>query len=194
MNTPIAIASTAASEGGFVLFFVAGLAGASAMILPGVSGGYLLLVIGAYVPILSGIDALRTGLSAGDGAAVMQTFFAVVLPVGLGVVFGVAAVSNFLRAALERFEKLTLGVLIGLLLGAVVGLWPFQAPVEPVPGDVYRGQTLNSAMIAEIDVEDWPTRPFDPSGAQAGAALLIILVGFGVTTLVDRVGRISDDA
>ncbi len=186
-------ASTAASEGGFILFFVAGLAGASAMILPGVSGGYLLLVIGAYVPILSGIDAFRAGLSAGDGAAVVQTAIAVVLPVGLGVVFGVAAVSNLLRAALKRFEKLTLGVLIGLLLGAVVGLWPFQAPVEPRPGDIYRGQVLDASMIAEIDVEDWPTRPFEPSGAQTGAALLMILVGFGVTTLVDRIGRISDE-
>jgi hypothetical protein len=122
----------------------------------------------------------------------MQTAIAVVLPVGLGVVVGVAAVSNLLRAALKRFEKLTLGVLIGLLLGAVVGLWPFQAPVEPVPGDVFRGQVLDSEMIAEIDVEDWPTRRFDPSGAQVGAALVIILAGFGVTTLVDRVGRISD--
>ena len=36
---------------------VAGVAGASAMILPGVSGGYLLLVLGVYVPILAGIDA-----------------------------------------------------------------------------------------------------------------------------------------
>jgi len=86
-----------------------------------------------------------------------------------------------------------LGVLIGLLLGAVVGLWPFQAPVEPVPGDLYRGQVLDTEMIAEIDVEDWPTHPFEPSGAQTGAALLIILVGFGVTTLVDRVGRIADE-
>jgi len=186
-------ASTSAGEGGFVLFFLAGLAGASAMILPGVSGGYLLLVIGAYVPILSGIDAFRAGLSAGDGAAVMQTVIAVVLPVGLGVLVGVAAVSNLLRAALKRFEKLTLGVLIGLLLGAVVGLWPFQAPVEPVPGDLYRGQVLDTEMIAEIDVEDWPTHPFEPSGAQTGAALLIILVGFGVTNLVDRVGRIADE-
>jgi putative membrane protein len=185
-------ASTAASEGGFVLLFVAGLAGASAMILPGVSGGYLLLVIGAYVPILSGIDAFRAGVSAGDYAVVMQTVVGVLLPVGLGVVVGVAAVSNFLRIALKRFEKLTLGVLIGLLLGAVVGLWPFRAPVEPIPGDVYRGQMLNTAMIVELEVEDWPTRPFDPSAAQAGAALAFILVGFGVTTLVDRVGRISD--
>ena len=41
-------------QSGFALFLVAGAAGASAMILPGVSGGYLLLVLGTYVPILAG--------------------------------------------------------------------------------------------------------------------------------------------
>ena len=182
------------AEGGFLLMLVAGLAGASAMILPGVGGGYLLLVIGAYVPILSGIESFRTGLATGDGGLVMEAATGVVLPVGLGVLVGVAAVSNLLRIALERFEKLTLGVLIGLLLGAVIGLWPFREPVEPVPGDVHRGQVVDAAMIAELEVEDWPTRPFDPSGGQVAVAMACILVGFGVTTLVDRVGRASDRA
>jgi len=185
-------ATAVAAEGGFLLLFLAGLAGASAMILPGVSGGYLLLVIGAYVPILSGIDALKTGLAAGDTAVVMEAAMGVVLPVGLGVIIGVAAVSNLLRIALERFEKLTLGVLIGLLLGAVIGLWPFREPVEPIPGDVHRGQVVDTAMIAELEAEDWPTRAFDPSGGQVMVALVFVLVGFGVTTLVDRVGRGSD--
>jgi putative membrane protein len=185
-------ATAVATGGGFLLLFVAGLAGASAMILPGVSGGYLLLVIGAYVPILSGIDSLKTGLAAGDSAAVMEAVVGVVLPVGLGVVVGVAAVSNLLRIALERFEKATLGVLIGLLLGAVIGLWPFREPVEPIPGDIHRGQVVDAAMIAEIELEDWPTQAFDPSRGQVIAALAFILVGFGVTTLVDRVGRTSD--
>ena len=184
-------AGAGASGSGFVLLFLAGLAGASAMILPGVSGGYLLLVLGAYVPILSGIDAFKAGISTGDTAAVTQAAIGVVLPVGLGVVFGVAAVSNLLRIALERFEKFTLGVLIGLLLGAVVGLWPFREPVQPMPGDLHRGMVLDTAMIAELEVEDWPTRPFEPSAAQTGAALACILAGFGVTTLVDRVGRVS---
>jgi putative membrane protein len=185
-------ATAVSAEGGFLLLFLAGLAGASAMILPGVSGGYLLLVIGAYVPILSGIDALKTGLAAGDTAVVVEAATGVVLPVGLGVIIGVAAVSNLLRIALERFEKLTLGVLIGLLLGAVIGLWPFREPVEPIPGDVHRGLVVDTAMIAELEVEDWPTRVFDPSGGQVMVALVFVLVGFGVTTLVDRVGRGSD--
>lgn len=182
-------AGGSAGSGSVALLFLAGLAGASAMILPGVSGGYLLLVIGAYVPILTGIEGFRAAVSASDLDAVVALGLRVILPVGLGVVVGVAAVSNLLRFALERFEKFTLGVLIGLLLGAVVGLWPFREPVRPQPGMLLKGQLLDEAAIAELEVEDWPTERFDPSAGQVGLALLFIGVGFAATTLVDRVGR-----
>jgi putative membrane protein len=183
---------SAGSSGGVALMFLAGLAGASAMILPGVSGGYLLLVLGAYVPILSGIDAFKAALSAGDTGALLDVGLHVVLPVGLGVVIGVAGVSNLLRFALARFEKFTLGFLIGLLLGAVVGLWPFREPVRPEVGDVLKGQVLDARMVDELEIEDWPTRRFDPGAGRVGLALLLVGAGFGLTTLVDRVGRDRD--
>jgi putative membrane protein len=173
----------------FALLFVAGLAGASAMILPGVSGGYLLLVLGQYIPILSGIDAFQQALRARDVAAALNPALSVVLPVGLGVVAGVVAVSNLLRWLLARYEKATLGVLLGLLLGAVVGLWPFQAGVEPVPGQtVIQGQLVTAENLAGFDVEDWPVRFFSPSGGQIAAALALVLAGFAATSLVARFG------
>ena len=49
-------AAQAGGKAQYIMLFVSGVVGASAMILPGVSGGYLLLVLGQYVPILSGID------------------------------------------------------------------------------------------------------------------------------------------
>ena len=84
-------------SGGFVMLLLAGLAGASAMILPGVSGGYLLLVLGQYVAILGGIEAMVAALKARDLTAAMEPAMDVVLPVGIGVVVGVVAVSNVLK-------------------------------------------------------------------------------------------------
>ena len=75
---------------GFGIYVAAGLAGASAMILPGVSGGYLLLVMGVYLPILGAIDALKVAVKAGDLDAALGPTLQVVLPVGLGVGLGVA--------------------------------------------------------------------------------------------------------
>jgi putative membrane protein len=191
----LALAQQAGAEGSgagdsnFVLLFVAGLAGASAMILPGVSGGYLLLVLGQYVPILSGVESFKDALKVRDLTAAMDPALGVVLPVGLGVVAGVVGVSNLLRWLLARHAKSTLGVLLGLLVGAVVGLWPFQHGVPPVPGEtVIKGQLVTPENLAEIDEEDWPVRFFSPSGGQVGGALALVLAGISVTALVARLG------
>ncbi|MHC4937892.1 MAG: undecaprenyl phosphate translocase family protein [Planctomycetota bacterium] len=177
-----------ASQGGagWPLFLLAGAAGAAAMILPGVSGGYLLLVLGAYVPVLTGVDELKEGLRAKDWAAVWEVGIDVVLPVGIGVAVGVAVVSNLLKIALHRYEKATLGVLIGLLFGAIVGLWPFQHGVEPKPGDVVKGRVMTEQTIAELEPKDWPTEFFRPELMQILGALGLIVAGFAVTALIAK--------
>ena len=178
-----------ADSAGFVMMFLAGIAGASAMILPGVSGGYLLLVLGVYVAILSGIEEVKVALKAGDFGALMDPLLGVVIPVGLGVVVGVAVVSNVLKWLLARYEQQTLGVLLGLLVGAVVGLWPFQQGEKPEVGDVVKGRALTAETLAELEPKDYPTKYFDPSGGQIGTALGLVIAGFFATMLVARLGR-----
>ncbi len=170
----------------FLLF--SGLAGASAMILPGVSGGYLLLLLGQYEVILGAIDTLKRGLLGGPDLSLVLDSMSVVIPVGVGVVVGIVGVSNGLRWLLRRHEKATLGALLGLLLGAVVGLWPFSQPVPPQPGDVIEGEVVTTETVSEIDVEDWKLVGFDPSAGQAAGALGLVGLGIAATALVARVG------
>lgn len=193
----LAQASGVASVGGesasLPMLFLGGMAGASAMILPGVSGGYLLLVMGLYVPILSGIDALKEALKAGDLAAAVDPVVSVVIPVGLGVVVGVAAVSNLIKWLLTHFERATLGALLGLLVGAVVGLWPFQEAVAPQVGDVIKGRSMTPELIAELDPEDHPVRRFTPSGGQVAGSLGLVTGGLAITGAVAFLGRRKED-
>lgn len=177
------------SSSSFAMLGLAGVAGASAMILPGVSGGYLLLVLGQYIPILAAIDEAKEAVKAGDFAGAMDPALHVFLPVGLGVVLGVVVVSNLLKVLLDRFPNPTLGFLLGLLLGAVVGLYPFQRSVPPTPGDVIKGEVVTAESIETIDAEDWPLEYFRPSGVQIAGALGLIAVGFVVTMGVARFGR-----
>jgi putative membrane protein len=178
-----------ASGGSWPMLVLAGLAGASAMILPGISGGYLLLVLGQYIPILSAVDTLKQAIRTGDTAAAGHIGITVILPVAVGLVIGVAGVSNLLKWLLSRYRQATLGVLLGLLLGAVVGLWPFQEGVKPEPGDVVQGQPVTAADIGEMPPEDYPTRFFAPSPMQSGGALLLIAGGFAVTYAVSLLER-----
>jgi len=177
------------SDAGFVMLLIAGVAGASAMILPGVSGGYLLLVLGVYVTILTGIDDLKEAIHTRNFDAAIEVGVHLVLPVGLGVVAGVVGVSNLLRWLLHRFNKPTLGVLLGLLVGAVVGLWPFQETVTPQPGDVIKGRVMTAELIAELKPKDMPTRAYVPGAGLVAASGGLIVGGFAVTWLVARVGR-----
>jgi len=181
--------SAQSGKAGYVMLFVAGIAGASAMILPGVSGGYLLLILGQYVLILSAVDRFRESLENGDIGAAVDVGLTVGLPVGIGVVLGVVCVSNLLRVLLDRYRTPTLGVLLGLLLGAVIGLWPFQQGVRPEAGEVFKGRVLTVEMLEDLEPDDYPTRFFRPSGMQAGGSVLLVLVGFGVTSAIARLGR-----
>ncbi|MFG0292583.1 MAG: DUF368 domain-containing protein [Phycisphaerales bacterium JB050] len=184
-------------EGGastnFFMLGLAGLAGASAMVLPGLSGGYLLLVLGQYVPILASIDRAKEAVKAFDlGALVAE--WTVIVPVGLGVVLGIVGVSNLVKFMLQKFEGLTLGVLLGLLLGSVLGLWPFQRGVPPEIGSVFKGQTVTEELGQLIAAEDWPLEFFAPTPGQALSSLALIALGLVTTLAIAKVGkRLSTD-
>ncbi len=113
-------------ESAYGLDVLAGVLGVSAMVLPGISGAYMLLVIGRYEAILAAIAAARrwafSGGSEGDTA-----WLGVLIPVAIGVIVGVVTLSNLLKWLLRRYEKPTLGFLMGVLLGSVVGIWPFES-------------------------------------------------------------------
>ncbi len=184
-------ASSGASREGVAMMFVAGVAGASAMILPGVSGGYLLLVLGVYVPVLAAIDSIVVALRAGDFASAQDPVLTVALPIGIGVGVGILVVSNVIRVVLEKYEQPTLGVLMGLLVGAIFGLWPFQEGVPPQVGEVFKGQVLTAEGLAEITPDKYPTELYAPTFSNIMMAVGLIGVGYMITTLIAKAGGAS---
>lgn len=119
-----------ADAAAYAMLVAAGFSGGAAMILPGLSGAYLLLVLGQYRPVVDAVAAAVTASRAGDAAAAAATLL-VLVPVAAGVVLGVACVSNLLKSLLARRRRTTLGFLLGLLLGSVIGLWPFAEVPSP---------------------------------------------------------------
>lgn len=92
--------------------FVAASIAICAMILPGVSGAFLLVVLGMYEPTL---DAVRD-----RDIVYLMVFLA-------GAVTGLALFSTVLRWLLDHRHDLTMAVLVGLMGGSLRALWPFQA-------------------------------------------------------------------
>lgn len=172
---------------GPVMLGLAGVAGASAMILPGVSGAYLLLLLGQYERIVGAIKGFVSAGSSGDVSGAMGEL-GVLIPVGIGVVVGVVVVGNVLKFVLHRFEKATLGVLLGLLIAAPAGLYPFKEGRPPEVGEVFRGEVVTEESLAEIDPKDWPEELFTPGAGRVAGSLGLIALGFVATMGVSRLG------
>jgi putative membrane protein len=168
-------AAAAGSTAAMAMLLLAGVAGGSAMILPGLSGSYLLLVLGQYVVILGAIAAAADAASARDWAAAAVTL-KVIVPVGVGVIIGIVGVSNVVKLCLDRFPRATLGFLLGLLLGAVVGLWPFQQPSAELLKEA--GDALSVART--------------PTPLRLAGALGLVGLGFAASMTVSRLGGEAD--
>jgi putative membrane protein len=127
-------------EPGYTRDVAAGALGMSAMVLPGISGAYMLLVLDRYEPILASVSTAKSYALSLGGRGDPAVFLKVLVPAGIGAVVSLVCLSNLLKWALRRYEKTTLGVLLGVLLGSVVGIWPFDAASQG--GDYALGGAL----------------------------------------------------
>ncbi len=118
----------------------AGVLGMSAMVLPGVSGAYMLLILGRYEVILGAISQFKDGLLSGGGMEQVIAALHILIPVGIGAVVSLVALSNLLKWLLRKHEKVTLGFLLGIVCGSVIGIWPFN--VESNVGQIAGGSGL----------------------------------------------------
>jgi putative membrane protein len=128
--------------------FASAMVAICAMILPGVSGAFLLLVLGMYQPTLDAVDSRDFGY--------VLTFVA-------GAALGIGLFSLALGAALRSHHDRTMAALVGLMIGSLRALWPWQ--------------TDDRVMLA-------PT-----STGSAATALGIALVGFAIVTAIERLAR-----
>lgn len=93
------------------MFFVAGFVAVSAMILPGISGAFILLLMGMYTPVLAAVKDFNIGL------------LALLL---VGCVTGLLCSAHALTWLLQRYYALTLSFLLGIIIGALPSIWPFK--------------------------------------------------------------------
>lgn len=176
------------AQGSLFLLILGGLLAAGATVLPGGSGTYVLLLMGLYVPILSAVSGFKDGLIARDFDAIfLQARTLVPFAMGMGV--GLVSVSLLTKWSLARFPAATMGLLLGLLVGSVVGLWPFQVGVQPSVGDTVKGRVLTAETLAALKPDDWPVRVFSPSAMQVVIALVLIVVALALTIALTRLEK-----
>jgi putative membrane protein len=173
------------SSASVLLLILGGLLAAGATVLPGGSGTFVLLLMGLYVPILKSVSRVKEALVARDLAALVQEAWTLA-PFACGMLGGLITVSLVTKWSLARFPRATYGLLLGLLVGSVVGLWPFQRGVAPQVGDIVKGQVVTADMLPKIEPDDWPVRFFAPSAVEAIVAMVLVMVALASTVWLCR--------
>lgn len=183
--------------------FVSGVVGSTAMVLPGISGSYMFLVMDQYDRIIGVIEQLKDSALDGDVSGIVDAC-GIAVPVGIGVVVGIVALSNSLKVLLRRFKRPTVGFLLGMLVGSVIGLWPFgHSPSEDSLQKRSDSELRAFAARRGIDLPDelgentltahilehWEERREDDyAPSTVGFAALMLVCGAAMTTMVARYG------
>lgn len=111
----ISVLNPATENSGFIYLILCGVAGVCSMILPGLSGSFILFIMGNYQLVV--IDAVN------------NFDLNILIPVVIGAVGGLLAFSHLLSWVLKKYRNQTIALLTGFILGSLRILWPWQKPV-----------------------------------------------------------------
>ena len=162
--------------------FLSGAIAICAMILPGISGSFILLILGKYQYIMSTISGLTSGDAIGENLLVLCVF-------AVGAVCGILAFSRFLHWLLGKYNKETLLVLAGFIIGSLVKVWPWSNMEAIIPSQfphlAEMMEATSSPLPAEVIAEYTPMVDM-----QIGSAIAFALIGFFLVTGIEMVGKI----
>lgn len=125
----ITIASVSEDSNSVFFLFFAGALAISAMILPGISGSFILVLLGAYKPVIGGIKNLIEVIKVGEYSELIT----VGLPIGvfaIGCLVGLLTFSRVLSWLFKKHEKLTLATLTGFMIGSLNKIWPWKEVLD----------------------------------------------------------------
>ncbi|MBO6517113.1 MAG: DUF368 domain-containing protein [Bacteroidia bacterium] len=162
--------------------FLAGAIAICAMILPGISGAFLLIILGVYDPVLTAIGEVKDSLVGGQFPPMEH--LKVILFVGLGAVVGLLSFSRFLKWLLDQHYNPTIAVLLGFLIGSLSKLWPWKHTIE------YR---INSHGKSVPLIEE-NILPHLHDAPQVGFVIGLAAVGFALIYVLSRFSPDNKDA
>lgn len=147
------------------LFFVflAGMLAICAMILPGISGAFILVLLGKYKYIIAALEGIQLDVIAVFGA---------------GCIVGILSFSHFLSFMLKKYHDVTIAVLTGFMIGSLNKIWPWK-------------NTLSWTVDRhgeEIPLEQMNVLPanFEDGEPQVMYAVLLMLAGFALIFVLEQ--------
>lgn len=149
-----------------------------AMILPGVSGAFILLILGAYQIAIDTINNLRDGLSTGNMTLFKDALFNFFLLV-IGAIIGIKVFSKLLNWMFKHKKNITLAILTGFMIGSLNKIWPWKNVLST---------RINSEGL-EVPLLEKSILPTNFNGDnQLVLAIVFMIIGFALILILERLG------
>ena len=156
------IPATDSTDINYLFLVFAGAIASCAMILPGISGSYILLLIGIYPVVM---------------AAITNRDFKIISAIGIGVVAGLLAFSKLLKWLFAHYKNEMLVVLTGIMLGSLNKVWPWKETVS---------NYINSHGVSKPLLEQ-SISPLSFNGdAQLTKAIIFAAIGFSIILIMEK--------
>jgi putative membrane protein len=146
----------------FWFIFLAGALASCAMILPGISGSFILLLLGKYIYALH---------------AVNERIFLDLALLGAGTVVGLVLFANLLSWLLRKYHDITIALLVGFMIGSLNKIWPWKETVQTI---LVEGE---ARPLVEKNILPSPGNP----DHHFWIALLMAAVGIGLILIIELI-------
>lgn len=154
----ICVASPAQTPDALWFVFLSGAIAICAMILPGISGSFILLLLGKYAFVMTAVTELNIPVLA-------------VFALGCGI--GIISFSHFLSWLLKKFYMLTIALLSGFMLGSLLKVWPWKVP-GAAEGFDYPALPAQFEQVTGLD-------------AQLGTSIAFAVLGLAIVLVIEFV-------
>jgi len=179
----LTIAEPFASPDNNLYLLFCGFIGIIAMILPGVSGAFILLILGAYQTAINTVDDLFHSIITLNFELFKDAIIKFLM-LAIGAIFGIKAFSKLLNWMFKHYKDLTLAMLTGFMIGSLNKIWPWKKVLS---------WRTNSKGI-EVPFQEQSVSPFSfEEDHQIMIALLLMTVGFLTILILEKLGSKTND-
>jgi len=160
------LAPTSTSDS-YLIIFLSGMIAITAMILPGISGSFILLILGKYELMVNAIKGLKIDI---------------LIVFALGCAGGLVIFSRIISWVLKRYHDIAVGILSGFMIGSLNRIWPWKETVE------FRIDS-HGEQVPLYEKSVMPNQYFDLTGQEPHflQALLFTCLGIFIVVLFERI-------
>ncbi len=153
-------------------FILSGALAICAMILPGISGAFILVLLGKYLDVL---------------AAVNNRDFITIGLVGIGAVIGLVTFAQLLGWLFNKYHDMTIAVLIGLMLGSLRKLWPWKVDVEWLLDEFGEKIIRHGEVVVSVQKNVLPPHETGGDWIEIVIAFALAITGFVAILFLNRI-------